>query len=94
MAAALPLRARALHIHREDEMRHVAGMHERHHFAAGQEIVETQMPIAPGQRLAAGADDQPTYLMGDAVKVDRLHEPQLDERVGTRQHGQPGDLGA
>lgn len=92
--ALFPLLPGTLHIHREDEVRHVASVHQRHHLALGQEVLEAQVAIAPRQRLAARTNDQPADVVGHAIEINGLHDGQLDQRIGPRQHRQPRDLGA
>jgi len=75
-------------------MGHVAGVHQGHHLALGQEMLESKVPVAPRQRIAARADDQPANVVGDAVQVHGLHDGQFDQGIRPRQHRQPRDLGA
>jgi len=92
--ALFPFLTGCLHVHGQDEVRHAARMRQRHHLTGRQEVLEAEMPVAARQRLAARADHQPADALCQAKVVDRLHDRQLDHRIGAREHGQAGDLGA
>lgn len=94
VSALFPLLAGTLHVHGEDVVGHVASVHQGHHLALGQKMLETKVPVAARQRIAARADDQPADVIGDAIQVHGLHDGQLDQGISPRQHRQPRDLGA
>ncbi len=92
VALLLPLAARGHHIHGEHVVRDAAGMHQRHHLALRQNILEAKVSIAACQCIAAGARHQPANALPQAELVDGLHQGQPDERIRTRQHRQAGDF--
>ncbi len=93
MAGLAPGALGSSDVERQHAMVEPAGMPERHHPAVIEHVLETQHSVLPNERFVAGADHHPANLRGHAEKIARLHQAQLDQRIGAGDRREPRDLG-